>query len=441
MSFENDIFDLQTSIGSPSPSRAGFGTVMLLSLGETFSDAIRYYSSAKDANDDALLSADAKARLVTAFSQSPRPSKVAVAKRVADTIQIDTLTVLSGAVGTYTITINGTDYTHTVAVTSTATAVRDALVILVNADAELVVTAAPSSTDALTLTSDSAGEVFATITTANITVVNSTIGFGVASHIMALGDADWFGLVLSTRSDSDILRAATAIESLKRVFIGQSDSSDIITTATTDIASQIKSLSFKKSKVFYHSSDAAHGDIANMCKLLAADFDQNTPQDELLSLAGVPVDETITTTVRNNLRAKNATCYTLFKGLPATAIGQSAAGFDFELTITYLWTDARMLEAMTGLMYRLANSSRRIRFNDQGFAQLSSQAEAVLKSGEDIGHFNFTELVYKARKDVPTGDVTAQIFRFQWGAQYSGRVKEVKVTGYISTDFETLTAA
>ncbi|OHC76564.1 MAG: hypothetical protein A3G18_13450 [Rhodospirillales bacterium RIFCSPLOWO2_12_FULL_58_28] len=82
--------------------------------------------------------------------------------------QVDTVT-LGGAIeagDTYTVTINGTPYQQILVGGETLSTVRDALVTQINADATLKVTAAPSGADALTLTSDVAGDAVTTLAVA-----------------------------------------------------------------------------------------------------------------------------------------------------------------------------------------------------------------------------------------------------------------------------------
>jgi hypothetical protein len=78
--------------------------------------------------------------------------------------QVSSVTVTGNTDGNFTVTINGVNFTHTAA-TDTIEEIRDALIVLINAGAEPV-TAAPVSTDEITLTADVAGDAF-TLSTAS----------------------------------------------------------------------------------------------------------------------------------------------------------------------------------------------------------------------------------------------------------------------------------
>lgn len=83
--------------------------------------------------------------------------------------QVDTLT-LAGTIeagDTYTANIGGSPYSYiTTGAEADISAVRDALMAVINADANLTVTATTSGVDSITLTADSAGTAFTTAPTA-----------------------------------------------------------------------------------------------------------------------------------------------------------------------------------------------------------------------------------------------------------------------------------
>jgi len=114
--------------------------------------------------------------------------------------QVDKVT-LAGTIEAgdiYSVVIDGTSFSHTVASGDTLTTISSALVSSINANTAINVTAAASGTDALTLTADVAGTSFsATATSANSTVVaqidnttitgNYAIGDTISVNINAIG--------------------------------------------------------------------------------------------------------------------------------------------------------------------------------------------------------------------------------------------------------------
>ena len=437
----DSIIDIDIALSSPSVSRAGFGTPMLLAsgLGAGFTERIRFYGSASEAAADTDLSSTAIARVTTMFSQALAPNQVAVGRREAAVAQVDTLVVTAAADGVYTVTINGVDYSFT-ASSSTVTLIRDGLISAINGGTEPV-TAAAVSTDTLTLTADVAGTPFFAAVVNSITISTSVDNVGVSTEIAAVNaeNSNWYGLVLETRSDTDILLAAGQIESMKKIFIAQTNSADMITAATTDIANQLKSLSYRRTHVAYISDNSNTYDAALIAGFLSADFDATAPTATHLILQGVASEE-LGTSAQNYLEAANAGYYSTLFGLPAVANCLTAAGYDLELIVTVDWVQARMSEAVAQLFSNQANAHKRIGFDDIGFQMVAAEAEGAALVGEDVGHFIKGTVVFEvpARADVATADVAISKLRMRFGAQYSGRTKSVSVQGYVSQSFAGL---
>jgi hypothetical protein len=104
--------NINASIATDTPpvGKAGFGTVLIVGDGATFSsDRHRLYESAQAASEDTELNTHLQDAVATAFSQSPKPAKVAVAKfdsaTDADYAGALTATVDNGFSNFYGITI------------------------------------------------------------------------------------------------------------------------------------------------------------------------------------------------------------------------------------------------------------------------------------------------------------------------------------------------
>ncbi len=158
----DDVVTISIVVQSSALTLPGFGVPLLLGPVHTnFAERLRFYTQASQLLDDGFTTSDAVHRMaVVIFSQNPRPSKIAVGRRIASVAQVDTVRVVSTVAGDFTIQIAGQDATFTV-VAEGVTAIRDALVLAVNALVPGVgdtnVTAAPVSTDDLSLTADTAG--------------------------------------------------------------------------------------------------------------------------------------------------------------------------------------------------------------------------------------------------------------------------------------------
>lgn len=446
---DNTIFDIEISLGVSGLTRAGFGTPMLVAsssnLEAGFTERVRTYSSIDAVNNDPDLGTATVNRLLAMFGVDRVPSAIKVGRREADVAQVNTYTVTGATDGTYTITLNGVDFSN-VASGSTVTAIRDALVLAINGGSEPV-TAAPVSTDQLTVTADVAGTSFSSATASTgdpITDVATTASVSIDSEMALIkaADADFFHHCYDTRTAIDITRGALFATANDRMLWAQSSDSDIITSVTTDVYSVLAGTSNRWVHPMYYTDNAEFFAERACAYFSANDYDTEAPTASLNILAGLPTDTAITDTAAANLRAKGVTHYIPFKGVACTTDANTSAGFPVELVVTGAWTEARMTEAIASVLLTAANSGSRVRFNDLGFARIDGTALVVLKSGETIGHFNVDTSVLEGteRADVPPADVATGTYRFEFGTQYSGRVKNFVIRGAMRLDFVALSA-
>lgn len=453
----DSIIDIDISLSAPAVSQAGFGTPLIgcHNLPVGFTERIRFYASASDAAADADLTADAQARVTTGFAQSPAPNQIAVGRLDTDQAQIVEFTVTGAITGTYTITINGIAETFAAVVPAdTPTTIAAGLAAAINGNPTLsaVVTASPAAA-VCTVTADVAGTAFTYSSAApvggSMTEAETQANLSVATSldaILAENAAGWYGLCLDTRAtflatnDLEIERAAAWTESNKKLFFAQSASADIITSVSTDIASDLKAASYQRTALLYYSDNAENTDIAWLATFLANDFDQTAPTAAYQTLEGIPT-ENLGTTAQNNLNGKYANYYTTLKSVGAVANGLVAANYDIELIVTADWVQARASERIAQLFLDTANSGTRIYYNNTGFQQVGGLVFATLKTGEIIGHFNqeTSQIKVPALSEVSASDRAAGILRMEFGTQYSGKVKQVIIQGTVSADFTSLT--
>lgn len=166
----DDVVTVQISIQSSALTLPGFGVPLLAAVHSVFAERLRYYSDVSGMLSDGFTTADRVVEMATAiFAQNPKPTRIAVGRRETPVAMVHSIQVRGTTDGNYTIQIDGQDATFTAAA-STATQIRDGLVLAVNALAaafdQVGVTAAPgAAADVLTLTADTAGLPFSTTLT------------------------------------------------------------------------------------------------------------------------------------------------------------------------------------------------------------------------------------------------------------------------------------
>ena len=438
MSLDNKIqHDVQ--LGGPTITQAGFGTVLVLGAA-TFAERIKFFGPDDDYETDSELSSALQDALSIAFQQEPKPQRVAIGRRDSDAAQSIEFTVDSVAAGDYTISIDGTDYTHTAAGGDTVAQVAAALQALVDADAD--VTATEDGVDTVTVTADTVGEGFGYESSApdgaSITEVEAQANVSVATELAAVAaaDGDWFGICLETRDETDILRAGKWANANGRLFMGQMADADAGTSLDTDIASQLTTLGYKLAAFSYYSDDSVRFDVGYLAGFLAHSFDETAPTACYNTVVGVPADVD-DTTFQKNLEDKNANYYSTLKGSPSTFPGVTASGHDIEHVVTGEWTKARIDELIAQRFKEYADGGRRIQFNDLGFGVIEQAAYDVLQNAEGLGHYNdgTSEVDMPLRANVSDADVGNGLLRWKWGSQYSGTVKETNITGHATLDF------
>lgn len=124
----SDIVNVQITRETQTVSQAGFGTLMILGTHKSFNDRIKYYSSISEVAEDFTSAQPEYIAAQDVFSQSPRPTRLAIGRRDTDDVTILVETAQSPF--NYTVTINGTAIT----IASLPTAQESTVVL----DADLV---------------------------------------------------------------------------------------------------------------------------------------------------------------------------------------------------------------------------------------------------------------------------------------------------------------
>jgi hypothetical protein len=115
MSFADDIASVTITRANVTPSRAGFGTPMILAYHTLNADRVRSYSSLSAMSADGFRSHDPAYRAAAAaFSQTPRPRRVKVGRRALAPTQVIRLTPVAPSAGeVYSLKVDGLAVTFT----------------------------------------------------------------------------------------------------------------------------------------------------------------------------------------------------------------------------------------------------------------------------------------------------------------------------------------
>lgn len=374
------IVSVSITRGSKSITRAGFGTMLFLGSGAAWAERFRKYGSLKAVGTDFLTSTSEYKAASKYFGQERKPKQLMIGKRLAAAAQVETMTVNAFVDGVYSITLDGVPFSFT-AVSNTLAQIRDGLVTLINASV-VPVTAAAGGAGVLTLTADVAGTSFISVVTANVTKVLTTPNQGIVEDLQQIsalpGGFDWYSLAIETRTQNDVLNAASYVETQRKIFGAASNEAAILTGATTDIASKLKALSYSRTFVMFSEDQASFPEAALFGVINPLDPGSYTTKFK--TLVGVVADD-----LNDNQLAfvvsKNCNYYTIVAGVSIFQEGYVSVGEWIDTMIFIDWQTAQIEE---GIYSDLINNQK-IPFTDNGGAILEKQVRAQLMKGQRFG--------------------------------------------------------
>lgn len=184
---------------------------------------------------------------------------------------------------------------------------------------------------------------------------------------------DWYGLILTSRVEADVLAVAGWVEASGKVFITASDDPDTLTpNADVDLAYKVKAANYTRTFVFYHETPAQFIDAALMGRFFAVNPGKEIAK--FLTLAGITVSP-LTDSQKSNALAKRCNTYTTVGGVAIVEDGVMGSGQFLDTTRNLDYLQARMQEAVYGLLVRV----NKISYTDAGVAVLVAEMKGVLK--------------------------------------------------------------
>lgn len=492
------IVSVQITKATASVTRAGFGTPILMSNEakglSAFSsvDSKEYDDLASVVSDGFSTTGIAYKKASELFGQSPKVSKIIIAKRAHQSTQLFVVVPFAVNSTAYKIKVNGVEFTYTSDGSATVAEIVAGLVAAISPSAWANTHA--YSTLGVYVTNDS-GKIYKVITTgtsagsggptgtsSDITdgtvhwayvtgalgvtatdnggahtsvLLTGTAGTpfhietedrslmsryettadpGIAADVTTVresvsGSDDWYAILLDTGGLAETLALAAYIETIPRIFIATSGDSDIIASGSSDIASQLKSASYSRTALIFHLNPQEAADAAWAGVCLP--LDPGTETWKFKTLVGVDV-YTLSAAERAYAVGKNANIYELVAGNNMTAEGTMADG-EFIDTIRGIdFCVARMKE---NVFFVLKNSTK-VPFTDKGVATVVNQVQGVLNLCVSQGVFAADPaptITYPKVADVDANDRADRILPdINFTAQLAGAIHTVQIAGTVS---------
>lgn len=426
-----DIVNVQITRQTTPVSQLGFGVVMILGTHKVFNERIRYYQEADAILDDGFLSTDPEyVAALAVLSQQPRPIQVAIGRRSVDDVVVNVDTVELNTV--YTVTINGTAFTFNSGGTPTAITIAAGLVAAINGGSEPV-TATDNGDGTFDLAADVANVAYTLVVDANMSLDTLVASDALQDDLTAVNDEndDWYGLMLTSRVEQDVLDAAAWTEARIKLFGTASDDVDILSAvSTTDIGFLLSDAEYARTFIMYHD-DAA--DIYPEAAWFGKQFPTNPGSTTwaFKTLATIPSVK-LTDTQRINAQAKNVNTYETRAGVNITYQGKVAAGEFIDIIRGLDWLQARMTERIYS---RLVNLPK-IPFTDTGVAiieaEIRAQLDIAILQGLIAANPQYTVTVPLV-KDVPFNDRANRFLpNVTFFATLAGAIHALEVQGTVS---------
>lgn len=423
------------------PSKKGFGIPMLFDLNVKQANDIDVVEDIADVESLGFVAADAAHKAASAiFNQNPHVTQLKIAKRAPNVAQVDTILIGGADDGNYTIQINGVDFSF-VASSNSIEEIRDGLVAAINGGAEPV-TAAPVSTDTITLTADVAGTGFGTVLAGNpsdnMGLTLTTPNTGIDSEISRIDniDSDWYFMLMTSRTKQDILSASKTIESRIKLFVfatDEADSKDLpVQTDNTSIFAVISAANRMRTIMQWTKTERLPDFPDAGIVGLQGTTEGGSTTWKFKNLAGITPDNELTPTEITNIEGKNGNIYITVAEID---IYQQGIVSDGEFIDNVRGTDQlsrRIQESVFGLFV----TEPKVPYTDGGGQQLETAIKEPLQEAEDNLFLSpdpkFTITVPKVA-DIPIQDRAARFFSgIKFDAVLAGAIHSTKIDGTLS---------
>lgn len=436
----DDIVNVNVSLASTGLSKPGFGTILVAanvpSAVSTLwgPELVREYTSAAQmlAVTEGFVATDAAyTSVVKAFSQNPKPRKVKVGRLTTAKTQTVELTPVNLTVGfVYSGSVQGSPWTFTVS-TGTASAICTGIAAAITA---LTVTGCTATAGATKVTVTATAGLTLALTSMTgpsyLTVADVTADAGIAADLTAIAaaDNDWYMLVIDSCGKAVIKAAAAWTEATYKIFQAQSADTAILTSATDDVASELKALSYFRTSVWFNS------DISpNLAVAISASRSTAVPGSDtwaLKNLSGVVPSDNLTGTQVAKLKLKNCNFYqTVSDG--RTFLGQVVGGEYIDVVRFLDWLRATMQVNV----YNAMIAYEKVPNTNEGISIIQGAVEVTLRQGVQAGGFKdgSTSSSVPDESDTTSFDaVTRTLSNVTFAGTLANAIHAVEITGQVT---------
>ena len=381
----NNIVDVSITRETRTIQRASFSIPCFIAEHTIFAERAKEYTSLADILTAGFATTSAVYKAATLyFGQTVAPSKIVVGRRLVPSVTI-TPTVADTTV--YSFKANGTLITFTSDGTATAAEIVTGLKAALTT-ASIPTTGASgivaTGTTTLILTPSGDASSFANYT-ANLVAVNAaSVEDWVSATIPAVRAIkdQWYMLSIDTHVDATVLAVAAYIEGIKatspKFYVFSSAASDIKTSATTDIFSLVKALSYTHTAYIYSGMASSFAECGLVGRFAPEQAGSNIWEQK--TIVGLTVD-TLTPDEISYIHDKNGATYENVGSVDVVIGGKCADGGWIDESIFVDWLKSRIQESVWALLV----NTRKIGYTSAGAAAIEGAMRSVMAEGIQVG--------------------------------------------------------
>lgn len=377
----SDIVEVVISRETATIDTASFNIPMILATFTNFAERTRTYTSITGLAED-FKSTDTVYKMALAtFSQEIKPPSIVVGRRQVDEVAGSVATVSNSTA--YTVTIAGpssvtpTVFTYTSDVSATAVEIAAGLKTAYNAAPVTGVTFTDNLDGTFEVAPVTPGSNWSITASNNLTLVNaaSTETYTDAIDAAEAENDQWYAVTAETRVKADILEIAAAVEARRKIYGAATADADVLTTATTDVASALSDLNYERTFLVFLKNAATQ---YPECVWIGSQLPEVPGSNDwdLKQGSGITVDS-LTETQKVNLRAKKCNFYTRKAGIEIFQDGNMVSGSPIDEQIFIDWMVARLEESV---FFRMVNV-KKIPFTRTGATIIENDIRTVMSQG------------------------------------------------------------
>lgn len=238
---------------------------------------------------------------------------------------------------------------------------------------------------------------------------------------------------ISYETDDDIKEVAAWTETQTKIFFETSNDPDIITSTTTDIASELQALGYFRTVINYHPNVNSNNQYFSEGWMgEALPYDPGSEIWALKTISALSVYN-LTGAQRTYALNKNANIYTETAGVNITENGKvvgTLAGEYIDIIRDLDWLKARIAE---NIFLELINS-RKIPYTDQGISIIEGRLKEVLDQAVVKGMIakDYTVSVPRVANISSATKLQRLLPDVKFFATATGAIQKVNITGVVS---------